>query len=323
MTVDEAAQAWLAFKRRNVRPSTAARYRWIVRKLVSPYFEGRKVGELQTCDFQQFADWLAFPPMRQKRPTHTAYGISTVKDAVQVLRMVHRYAGIFHQVVPLASYHFDWPRTGDYYDAKRVKALSDAEAKRLHTTLVAAVKDGASAYGRRYALGAILGLRCGMRIGEVCGFAADTGLDTEASAVKVEQAIVSYQDDDESTVCEMGPPKTEKSRRTIPVSADLARLLCDYAPATGFLIPSGTGEAKTPNKRGLSAWFARHLLDNGFKVVPFHTLRHTFATMLIKARVDMNTVSELMGHANVTVTLGIYVHTDDALKRDAVGRVEW
>jgi len=53
-----------------------------------------------------------------------------------------------------------------------------------------------------------------------------------------------------------------------------------------------------------------------------HQLRHAFATYLIRGGVDIATVSELMGHSNISTT-SIYLHTDPTTKRAAVERLPW
>ena len=48
----------------------------------------------------------------------------------------------------------------------------------------------------------------------------------------------------------------------------------------------------------------------GIKPVTIHALRHTFATQLIKANVDIKVISQLLGHSSVKITYDTYVHTD-------------
>lgn len=56
----------------------------------------------------------------------------------------------------------------------------------------------------------------------------------------------------------------------------------------------------------------------GIPHIRFHGLRHTFATRLIEAKVDVKTVSVLLGHSDVSTTLNLYVHPDNTQKLSAI-----
>ena len=53
----------------------------------------------------------------------------------------------------------------------------------------------------------------------------------------------------------------------------------------------------------------------------FHALRHTFATRCVEAGFDIKSLAEILGHANVTTTLGIYVHPTMEQKRSQMERL--
>ena len=57
------------------------------------------------------------------------------------------------------------------------------------------------------------------------------------------------------------------------------------------------------------------LRECGIEPINYHALRHTFATRCIEVGVDVKSPSEILGHANVGVTLGTYVHSSIELKR--------
>lgn len=69
-------------------------------------------------------------------------------------------------------------------------------------------------------------------------------------------------------------------------------------------------------------FFIRFLSRHGIPSVRFHALRHTFATRCIEAGGDCKTVSELLGHATVNLTLNLYVHPQMEQKRSCVERLE-
>ena len=49
--------------------------------------------------------------------------------------------------------------------------------------------------------------------------------------------------------------------------------------------------------------------------INFHALRHTFATRCVEAEVDIKSLSEILGHSNVSITLNTYVHSSMDMKR--------
>ena len=53
----------------------------------------------------------------------------------------------------------------------------------------------------------------------------------------------------------------------------------------------------------------------------YHALRHTFATRCVEASVDVKSLSEILGHANVTITMNRYVHPTMELKRNSMERM--
>jgi integrase len=69
--------------------------------------------------------------------------------------------------------------------------------------------------------------------------------------------------------------------------------------------------------------FRARLKAAGLRKVRWYDLRHSYGTALIAAGVDAKTVSQLMGHRNVTLTLTHYTHPDAAARRAAVARLPW
>ena len=53
-----------------------------------------------------------------------------------------------------------------------------------------------------------------------------------------------------------------------------------------------------------------------------HNLRHTYATMLYKAGVDVLTAKEQLGHADIKTTLNIYTHLDREYKRRTMDKLD-
>lgn len=68
--------------------------------------------------------------------------------------------------------------------------------------------------------------------------------------------------------------------------------------------------------------FSNILSEKGFKHIRFHDLRHSAATNMLKSGADIKTVSTILGHSNIGITLDIYSHVEDSMKRDAIDKVQ-
>ena len=54
------------------------------------------------------------------------------------------------------------------------------------------------------------------------------------------------------------------------------------------------------------------------KNVTCHTLRHSFATRCVEYRVDVKTLSEVLGHSSVQITMDRYVHPSMEMKKKSI-----
>jgi integrase len=74
--------------------------------------------------------------------------------------------------------------------------------------------------------------------------------------------------------------------------------------------------------RDISTAFAAAVRRSGITDFTFHDLRHTFASRLVMAGVDLTTVKELMGHKHIAMTLR-YAHLTPGHKRSAIAVLDW
>ncbi len=69
---------------------------------------------------------------------------------------------------------------------------------------------------------------------------------------------------------------------------------------------------------GFRRYYYRVLDKLDMRKVNFHALRHTFASNCIRIGCDYKTVSELLGHSSVNITLNIYVHAQYSQKKKCI-----
>lgn len=105
----------------------------------------------------------------------------------------------------------------------------------------------------------------------------------------------------------MQTPKSDASERVIPLTSDLLCYLKTAVrglPEHAYILTGRTDKPMEP--RTLRYYFSGFLKQCGIRYRNFHVLRHTFATRCIETGMDVKSLSELLGHADVRTTLKLY-----------------
>ena len=156
----------------------------------------------------------------------------------------------------------------------------------------------------------------GLRIGEILGLRWKR-IDLLGATLEVAENYSSG---------EFGSPKTRSSRRVIPISSALARVLENHRarmnPASPeelvFQTPKGT---PLSDKNLYNRELAPACDRIGQPRVSWHSFRHTHQTLLHDSGASLKTSQELLGHSDLETTLNVYTHTIPASHRMAVERV--
>ena len=90
------------------------------------------------------------------------------------------------------------------------------------------------------------------------------------------------------------------------------------ASASPFVVSNGEAFVST---RTFDYRYRRAMAAAGVPVVNFHALRHTFATNCIERKMDVKTLSELLGHSGADITLNTYVHSSIEMKRTQIEKL--
>jgi integrase len=124
----------------------------------------------------------------------------------------------------------------------------------------------------------------------------------------------------------IGEMKTEASRKPVPMEAGLAEVLmnwrgqCAYNQSEDYIFASVEMHGKQP--LWPTSAMEKHIRPAALRAkitkrIGWHTLRHTFGTLVKSQGADVKTVQELMRHANASVTLDRYVQAVTPAKREA------
>lgn len=170
-------------------------------------------------------------------------------------------------------------------------------------------------------LGILLCLYTGIRVGEICALQwKDISLSDET--IYIHQTMQRLQTNQERprTKVTVTSPKSKSSIRVIPLPKDLLSLLMECGlPQTGYFLTGS--ETKYVEPRSMQNQFKRVIQACGIPDANFHSLRHTFATRCVELSFDAKTLSELLGHASVNITMNRYVHPTMEMKRASMQRL--
>ena len=118
----------------------------------------------------------------------------------------------------------------------------------------------------------------------------------------------------------MGDPKSDTSARVIPLTGQAVSMCEKMNPGDGdAFVLTGTHFYMEP--RLLQYRIEKYTRDCGLDGVHCHTLRHTFATRAVEVGFEIKSLSEVLGHANTTITLERYVHSSMELKRNNMSKL--
>jgi len=281
LTFGEICAEWFSAVKLRVKESTLANYRMKAERHILPEFGVMRYEMLTAAAVHEFI----------AKKLNAGLSAKYICDIVAVLRSVTRYAAKVHGFTDKLA-DLTLPRV----QKKETKILDVRQQETLCRYL--------RQHMDRTALCILLSLYTGLRIGEVCGVMW-SDIDLEKRTLTVRRTVQRIAVQGGGTRLVIGTPKSLTSRRTIPLPPFMAELLKSRR-AEGYVL---TGKDKPAEPRTLQERFRRILRKIGLPKVNFHSLRHAFATNCVRAGFDVKTLSEILGHANVTTTLNRYVHS--------------
>ncbi len=161
-------------------------------------------------------------------------------------------------------------------------------------------------------------LHTGMRLGELCALKW-TDFDFGDGTVTVNRTVqrIAVKGYMTRTVLMETSPKSESSRRTIPLTDEIIKLLKEFRGKGDYVF----GGDKPLEPRTMQYRMKKILKEAGVDGRNFHILRHTFATNCVESGVDIKTLSVILGHSDVRITLNRYVHPTMDSRRRQLGRL--
>lgn len=176
-------------------------------------------------------------------------------------------------------------------------------------------------------VGVLLARFTGLRIGEICALKL-FDIDLKQGIIKVNKTMMRVKNLDKNastkTKIIIDTPKSTKSIREVPLPKFLIHLISDLTVdmnTNAYLLTGSINKFIEP--RTLEYKYKQILKVCKVDYKKFHTLRHTFATLcVVNGYYDYKTLSEILGHSSVKITLDRYVHSNITLKMNGVKKID-
>ncbi len=302
----ELLSLWIADSQVRLKASTVYRYQYLIDTHILPELGGKPLESMTSPAINSFlANKLQAGRVDGSGGLSAAY----VRSIALVISSALKFGAEQGMCFPVRS-KIKKPAIM----SKEIPVLTENQQRALESTLLTGTDE--------FKLGVYISLYTGLRIGEICALTWDD-IDLKNRLIYVRNTVVRVRSDSEiglGTHLIIDSPKTAASLRCIPICSNLHAVLSDYvSKAKSHFVASSSGSFVGP--RTFDYRFKKLLDISGIPRINFHALRHTFATRCIVAGVDVKSLSEILGHANVSITLSTYVHSSLELKRTQLEKI--
>ena len=291
------ARQWLEGLKPIRKKSTIVKYMSQLKNYIIPTFGKFNLSDINNEDIISFSNKLLTEGRNGQKLSP-----KSVSDILSRMKSIRRFALIRGYEVNYVPNAVEIPlRQG------QIKVLTSTEENKLLRYL--------KSHFDLTALGILLSLFTGLRIGELCAlkWSDFSFADKEFHVRRTMQRLHNLDEDTErKTFIEIDTPKTQSSLRKIPIPAELMKYLKSAYVEDAYVLSGSKDKFIEP--RTMENRFKSILKKCGIEKINFHVLRHSFATKCVELGFDIKSLSEILGHANVNITLNRYVHPSMKLK---------
>lgn len=294
---EKIARQWLEELKPIRKKSTIVKYMSQLKNYIIPAFGNFNLSDIGNEDIISFANKLLIEGNNGQK-----LAPKTVSDILSRMKSVRRFA-------MLRGYEVNYLPNAVEIPLKhgQIRILTSTEENKLLRYL--------NKHFDLTALGILLSLFTGIRIGELCALKwSDFSFnDKEFQVKRTMQRLHNLNEDTaKKTFIEIGEPKSPSSLRKIPIPAELMKYLKSAYVEDSYVLSGSRDKFVEP--RTMENRFKSVLRKCGVQRINFHVLRHSFATKCVELGFDIKSLSEILGHANVNITLNRYVHPSMKLK---------
>lgn len=294
---------WLLEKKDYIKESTYANYSNNIFNHIIPKLGNYYLNELNHKVIQDFLLELS---KNGRKDNNGGLAEKTIKDITIIIKGSIK-KGINEDKIKHIELTFNYPKDNK---ENKLYVLTKREQNKITNYVLENINSRN--------IGLLISLYSGIRIGELCALKWED-VDFKKNSLTINKTIQRvYIKDKDKNISKViiTTPKTKNANREIPINKDFLEILKKIkSDKKNYIL---TGNEKYIEPRTYRKYFNKILDELKIKHFNFHSLRHTFATNCISLGVDYKTVSELLGHANVNITLNLYVHPRYSQKKKCI-----
>ena len=293
MKLEDLLNLWLEkYAKLSIKPRSYNKYEAFITLHINPILGNIPINEITSNMLQ---DFILQKLENGNLKTNKPLSVNTVFGIVSVLKQAFKLALTLDLIRKDPTVAIKLPQQQE----KEIQALTRDEQKRIEEYCLKQTKNNY--------IGIIICLYTGIRLGELLALTWDD-IDFEKKFLYIKKTAYKIKINGKNQMV-IDKPKTKKSNRIIPLPDKLLNLLqLSKNKSNSYYILS----TKTNNMvdiRSYQRTFESILNKCGIKHYNFHCLRHTFATRALELGMDIKTLSEILGHTNVAITLNRYAHS--------------
>ena len=289
VSVRQAYTEWMSATSNRVKQSSLANYRQKFEKHILPEFGDMLCADMSASYINAFIG------------KKLAYGLSAgfVRDICTVFKTMLKFAQEEYDF-KLSLKNIALPKVMK----KTVCSINENEQKVLVNYLKGHINLST--------FGILISLLMGVRIGELCGLRW-SDVDFSNNTLRINRTVqrIACVEGNRKTKVIVSSPKSDTSRRIITIPDCLMQYF-ERFKSNGYIL---SGSEKLIEPRTMQYRYKKIIAAAQISNHNYHKLRHTFATNCIGSGFDAKTLSNILGHSNITLTLTRYVHPDIAHER--------
>ncbi|MCM1167062.1 MAG: site-specific integrase [Lachnospiraceae bacterium] len=288
VSVKTVYEEWLNAVVNRIKESTFANYKLKFEKHILPEFGDVSCAELSTGKINAFIN----------RKLATGLSASYVRDIIIVFKTMLKYAQEEYRF-DLSFKNISMPKC----EKRQENKLADSEQRLLVEYLKQHID--------LTSFGILISLFMGIRIGELCGLRWND-VDFKNRTLRIGRTVqrIAIAEGSRKTKVIVSSPKSSTSCRAISIPDFLMEYFEKFKADKDCYILSGSEKATEP--RVMQYRYKRIMAMARVSYRNYHQLRHTFATNCMQNGFDIKTLSNVLGHSSVNLTLSRYVHPDFA-----------